>query len=169
MKWPLRLMLMLVVLLLVAGIAGIIFLVRARMDTNEYLFQVDAILAAARVANGGEALEDPARAVIAEYGGRRSLIVPGNYQALASYLKRDPAHPLLASIREEEALKITFCAGATLLAVPEGDSMDQVLVRLITGNRTLTMHLRGGNLWINLLACAMEGTYHDENLSLSLP
>ncbi len=166
MKWPLRLVVILAAVLLLAGIAGMVFLVNSRMETNEYLFQVDAVLSAARVANGGEALTEESRAVIAEYEGQRYVIVPGNYTALASYLHRDPARPLLVSLKEEEALRITFCGEAMLLAVPADSSGDRVILRFTSGGKTLTMHLRGGNLWPNLLACCTVGSYHDQNIPL---
>ena len=166
MSWKIKTLLFLVILLLILGTAGMIYLIRARMQGTEYQFQVDAVLAAARAANGGEALPDPDRAVIASWEGRRTVIAPGNYQALSSYLRRDAAMPLLARVDPEGALKIVCCSEAELLARPTDGTGDRVLVRLTTQGRTFTMHIKGGNLWQNLLACCTEGTYHDQNLSL---
>ena len=94
------------------------------------------------------------------------MVAPGNYQALSSYLRRDAAMPLFARIDEAKALKIVCCAEAEMLIAPTDDTGDRVLVRLTTQGRSFTMHLRGGNLWQSLLACCLEGTYHDKNLPL---
>lgn len=166
MSWKIKTLLFLVILLLILGTAGMIYLIRARMQGTEYQFQVDAVLAAARAANGGEALTDPDRAVIASWEGRRAVISPGNYQALSSYLRREAAMPLLARMDPEGALKIVCCREAELLARPADETGDRVLVRLTTQGQTFTMHIKGGNLWQNLLACCTEGTYHDRNLPL---
>lgn len=166
MNWKMKALVWMTVLLLALGAAGMIYLIRARMQGTEYQFQVDAVLAAAQAANGGEALTDPDRAVIASWEGMRAVISPGNYQALSSYLRRDAAMPLLARLDPEGALKIVCCNEAELLARPTDETGDRVLVRLTTQGRTFTMHIKGGNLWVNLLACCTEGTYHHRNLPL---
>ena len=166
MKWKGKLAILLAVILLVGGIVGMVYMLRARTQSNEYQFQIDAILAACTVANGGETLTDPDRAVIAEYDGKKAVIAPGNYQALSSYLRKDAAMPFFARIDRGAALKITFCDEAVLYAVPADASMDKVLVRLETRGQVFTMHIRGGNLWPSLTACCLEGTYHDRNLPL---
>ena len=74
-----KILVILTVLLLVAGIALLVFSIHTRLTTSEYQFQVDAVLAAASVANQGEPLTDPDKAVISEYNGKQTVIVPGNY------------------------------------------------------------------------------------------
>ena len=166
MKWRIRILLIVTAVLLVAGIVFMSYLLRSRNQANEYQFQIDANLAAASVANSSEPLTDPAKAVIAEYEGRRTVVVPGNYLALSSYLRKDAVMPFLARVDKNRALKITFCEAATLYAVPVDASGDKVIIQLETQGRSFTMHIRGGNLWTNLLACCMDGTYHDQNLPL---
>ena len=156
-----------VVVLLIAGVLFMGYLLRARSQANEYLFQVDAVLSACEVANGGELLADPDRAVIAEYEGKKAVVAPGNYLALSYYLRKDAVMPFLLRIDRGKALKLTFCDEAVLYAVPADDSGDRVLLCLETGGRTMNIHIRGGNLWRNLLACCMTGTYHDDNLPLN--
>ena len=155
------------VVMLVGGIVFIGYLLRARTQANEYLFQVDAVLSACMVVNQGEPLTDADKAVIAEYDGQKAVVVPDNYAALSSYLRKDAVMPLLLQIDRSKALKITFCGQAVLYAVPADDTGDKVLLCLETGGQTLSMHIRGGNLWINLVACCMTGTYHDKNIPLN--
>ena len=96
------------IVLLVGGIVFIGYLLRARTQANEYLFQVDAVLSACMVANQGEPLTDADKAVIAEYDGQKAVVVPGNYAALSSYLRKDAVMPLLLQIdrrrRPQDAL-----------------------------------------------------------------
>ena len=62
-----RVMVVFVIVLLVAGIAFLIFSVHSRLNGTEYQFQVDAVLSAASIANGEDPLTaDPDKAVIAE-------------------------------------------------------------------------------------------------------
>ena len=144
-------------LLLIAGIGFLVFFIHARMTATEYLFQVDAVLSAASVVNQDQPLTDSDKAVISEYEGQRYVIVPGNYLALSSYLRKDASMPLFLNIDREKALKIT----------PEQDSGDVVLIRLEAGNRVFQMRTDGGNQWSSLLAVCTRGTYHDENIPLN--
>ena len=154
------------ILMLIFGVVFIGYLLRARTQANEYQFQVDAVLSACEIANQGEPLADPDRAVIAEYDGHIAAVVPGNYLALSSYLRKDAIMPFLFTMDRSKALKLTFCGEAVLYASPVDDSGDKVLVCLETQGQTLNMHIRGGNLWPNLLACCLTGTYHDQNIPL---
>ena len=162
MKWG-KIFIALTIVVLIFGISLFVFSVRARMTGMEYQFQVDAVLSAAGIANNGEMLTDPEKAVIAEYEGRKTVIAPGNYTALSSYLRKDAAMPLWIHIDESEALKITVCNEAVFLAAPEDEKGDVVLIRLTTGDQTFSMRTDGGNQWSNLLKCCMEGTHHDQN------
>lgn len=166
MKWYLKCLVFLVIFLLLAGVGSIVYFLRARMQGTEYQFQVDAILAAAQVANQGKATTDADKAVIAEYEGKRYVIAPGNYLALSSYVRKDAAMPLIPRLDEKNALRITFCGEAEMLAAPADASGDRVLVRLKSMGQTFHMHIRGGNLWPSLVACCTKGTYHDLNVPL---
>ena len=165
MKWGKRILIVFPILLLVAGIVLMGYLVSARRQSVEYQFQVDAILGACSVANGGEAVTDPERCVTAEYQDRRTVVVPGNYLALSTFLRRDAMMPFYAKMDRTEALKLTFCGQAELYAMPQRKG-ERVLIELNTGDARFLIQARGGNLWKSLLACCMEGTYHDENIPL---
>ena len=162
-----RILIVFTVLLLVGGIAFLIFSVNARLTGNEYQFQVDAVLAAATIANGEDPLTtDPDKAVIAEYDGKRAVVVPGNYTALSSWLRKDAASLAFLSVDHEKALKLTICNEAVLYAVPDKGSEDVVLIELNTMGKTFRIRTDGGNQWQSLLTCCMKGTYHDENIPL---
>ena len=154
----------LMIVLLLAGIGGMVFAVSSRMQTNEYLFRIEASFSAAAVANGGEPLTDPAVSVVSEWEQKRWTVVPGNYKALLAWLKREPGHPLFFSMDTGRALKLVFCDSDVLYAAPANDTGEQVLIRLETGGQVFTMRIHGGKLWDSLLAAATEGTYHDDNL-----
>ena len=161
-----RILAILTVLLLVFGIGFMTFFVYGRMKTSEYQFQVDAVLSAAAVANQGEPLTDPDKAVLAEYEGKTAVIVPGNYTALSSYLRKDAATLPFLRMDTSGALKITVCGEAIFTAVPADESGDVVLIRLETGGKVFRMRTDGGNQWASLIRCCMEGTYHDDNISM---
>ena len=161
-----RILIIVTALLLVFGIGFMIFSVHSRLTAAEYQFQVDAILAAATVANREEPLTDSDKAVIAEYEGQRTVIVPGNYTALSAFLRKDAAMPLFLQIDPEKALKITVCDDAVFLAAPADDSGDIVVVQLETGGKTFRIRTDGGNQWTSLLTVCTKGTYHDDNLPL---
>lgn len=155
-----------VVALLLFGIVFMAYLWRARTVGNEYQFQVDAILAAARVANENQTVTEEDKAVIAEYEGKRAVIAPGNYTALSAYLRKDAAMPPFSRIETKNALKITFCGQAVLYAQPVNAGGDRALVHLTSRGTTYRMHIRGGNVWQDLLRCCTQGTYHDNNIPL---
>lgn len=162
-----RILLVFTAVLLVFGIVFLVYSVHARLTVSEYLFQVDAVLSAAAVANREEPLTESDKAVIAEYGGQRNVIVPGNYNALSFYLRKDAAMPPFMHIDREKALRITVCDEAVFYIVPEKENEDIVLVRLETGGKTFQMRTDGGNQWTSLLAVCSKGTYHDDNIPLN--
>lgn len=162
-----RILIVFTVLILVFGIAFLIFSVNSRLRGTEYQFQVDAILTAASIANEEDPLTtDPAISVTAEYEGRKAVVVPGNYIALSSYLRKDAASMLFFSMDREHALKLTVCDIATLFIAPQNGSEDVVLVELKTKDQTFRMRTDGGNQWKAILDCCMKGTYHDDNIPL---
>ena len=152
---------------LLLGTGFLIFTVWSRHRSMEYQFQVEAVLNAASIANQQDPQEtDPEKSVIAEYDGKRTVVVPGNYRALSSYLRKDAASLLFFFMNREKALKLTVCGEAVLTIAPQTDSGDVVLIEMTTLGQTFHMRADGGNLWTNLLACSMKGTYHDENIPL---
>ena len=162
-----RILIIFTVVLLLFGIAFLIFSIHSRLQGTEYQFQVDAVLTAASIANGEDPLTiDPALSVTAEYEGRKTVVVPGNYTALSSYLRKDAASMLFFSMDREKALKLTVCDIATLFIAPQNGSEDIVLVEFKTKDQTFHMRTDGGNQWKNILACCMKGTYHDDNIPL---
>ncbi len=162
-----RILVIFTIALLVFGIAFLIFSIHSRLKGTEYQFQVDAVLTAASIANEEDPLTvDPSLSVTAEYEGRKAVVVPGNYMALSSYLRKDAASMLFFSMDREKALKLTVCDIATIYIAPQNESGDVVLIELVTKNQVYHMRADGGNQWDNLLACCMKGTYHDDNISL---
>ncbi len=166
MKWVTRAITIAAILVLILGTAGIIYAVRARMVSAEYQFQVDAVLAAAAVANEGKETTEADRAVVAEYQGKRAVVVPGNYKALSYYLRMDAMMPPWGNVKEDQCLKITVCGEDDIFVMPAKGSADIILIRMTTGGKTFSMRARGGNLWTSLLSCAINGTYHDSNIPL---
>ena len=162
-----RLFVIITVLLLVFGVGFLIFSIHARMTAAEYMFQVDAVLSAASIVNQDQPLTDSDKAVISEYEGHRNVIVPGNYLALSSYLRKDAAMPLFLNIDREKAMKIVVCDESVFYLVPEENNGDVVLIRLEAGNKVFQMRTDGGNQWDNLLAVCTKGTYHDDNIPLN--
>ena len=119
------------------------------------------------IANGEDPLTtDPEKSVIAEYGGQRAVVVPGNYQALSSYLRKDAVCMLFGSVNKENALKLTVCGEAVLWLAPADDSGDVVLVELTAMGQHFLTRTDGGNQWNSLLNCCMKGTYHDASIPL---
>ena len=161
-----KILLIVVIALLLFGIVFLIFSIHSRLTTSEYQFQVDAVLSAAMVQNQGEPLTEPDKAVIAEYEGRRFVVVPGNYKSLSFYLRKDAAMPPFLRIDREKAVKITVCNDAIFYAVPADDTGDLVLIRLETGGKVFQMRTDGGNQWTNILNICTDGTYHDQNIPL---
>ena len=162
-----RILIIFTVLMLACGIAFLVFSINTRLRGTEYQFQVDAILTAASIANGEDPLTtDPALSLTAEYEGRKTVVVPENYLALSSYLKKDAASMLFSAVNRENALKLTVCDIATLWLSPKNGSEDIVFVDLVTKDQTFHVRTDGGNQWEAILKCCMKGTYHDDNIPL---
>ena len=156
-----RILVILTVLLLVAAIGFIVYAVHSRTAIPNYQFQVDAVLSAASIANEDNPLTTESnKCVIAEYEGRRAVVVPDNYLSLSSYLKKDAACPLFVSVNK------SVCDIAVFYIMPEGDSTDVVLVEMDSSGKHFGMRIDGGNLWPNLLESCMKGTYHGQNIPL---
>ena len=64
-------------------------------------------------------------------------------------------------------LEITVCGAARLLIEPDADSVDGALIAFTADSgRRFTMHVRGGNIWKQLVEYATVG--HGERLNLPL-
>ena len=162
-----RILVIFTIVFMVFGIGFLAFSIYSSRTGTEYQFQVDAVLAAATIANDEDPLTtDPDRAVIAEYEGRRAVVVPNNYMALSSYLRKSSACMLFFSVNREKAIKLTVCNEAVFYIVPQEGSEDVVYVEFSTMGQTFHMRTHGGNQWKNLLDCCMKGTYHDGNIPL---
>ena len=111
-------------------------------------------------------LPDLSKAIVAEYKGTRTFIVPGNYRALLYYLELDPAMTLFRRPKRSEAIRIDICGIATVYAAPLNASGERVLVELQVDGKTFVMQVHGYEHWEKLLACCTKGTYHDENVPL---
>ncbi|MBR4210721.1 MAG: hypothetical protein IKQ96_11005 [Lachnospiraceae bacterium] len=126
--------------------------------------------AAGAAVDGAEATEfvlpDLSKAIVAEYKGTRTFIVPGNYRALLYYLELDPAMTLFRRPKRSEAIRIDICGIATVYAAPLNASGERVLVELQVDGKTFVMQVHGYEHWEKLLACCTKGTYHDENVPL---
>ena len=163
-----RIVIIFVVLLLVGGIAFMIYSINSRLQTQEYMFQIDAVFTAAEIASGEDPLTtDPGKAVTAEYEGRKVVVVPGNFLALTSYLRKDAAAKLFPSVDKEKALKLTVCDVAEIWVMPKSGDGDVVYIDMNAGGRSFHVRTDGGNQWKQLLACCMTGTYHDSNIPLN--
>ncbi|MBR1813923.1 MAG: hypothetical protein IJ773_08895 [Lachnospiraceae bacterium] len=112
-------------------------------------------------------LPDLSKAIVTEYQGTRTFIVPGNYRALLYYLELDPAMTLFRRPKRSEAIRIDICGIATVYAAPLNASGERVLVELQVDGETFVMQVHGYEHWEKLLACCTTGTYHDENVPLS--
>ena len=167
MRWFSKALVIFAILLLVGGIAFFGYLVHARIQGNEYQFQIDAMLAAAAVANQEQPLTEPDRAVIAAYEGKSFAVHPENYKMLSFYLRKDCAMPPWGNVNPENALEIVFCEEGRILAAPMNETGDQVLIQLETRGKKFTMHIRGGNVWSDLVRCCIQGTYKADNIPLN--
>jgi len=162
-----KFLIILTVLLLVFGVAFLIFSIHSRLQGTEYQFQVDAVLTAASIANEEDPLTtEPDKCVTAEYEGQKAVVVPGNYLALSAWLRKDAASMVFFSMDREKALKLTVCDIAEFRIAPQAESEDVVLVEMVTKDQTFHIRTDGGNQWKSILDCCMKGTYHDENILL---
>jgi hypothetical protein len=163
-----KVLIIIVILVILTGAGFLVFSVYSRLINTEYQFQVDAVLSAAAIANEEDPLTtDPSKCVIAEYEGKRTVIVPGNYTALSSWLRKDSAATLFSGPDKSKALKVTVCDEAVFYISPAKDSVDIAMIELTTMGRTFRIHTKGGNQWTSLLACCTKGTYHDDNIPLN--
>ena len=132
---------------------------------NEYTLQLTAAFNAAALLNGEETYTEPDKAVISACDGQRYVILPENYKALVTLLRKDHAMPPFRRVGQDAPLSITICGCTTLRVAPEDDDNALVSLTTDTGKR-FTMHVRGGNIWKQILEYATVG--HSENRNLAL-
>lgn len=141
------------------------YAVHARYQGNEYVLQLGAAFNAASLLNGEETFTDPDKAVISTYDGQRYVILPENYKAIASLLRKDHAMPLFDRVKADAPLSIAICDCTRIRIEPDGD--DGALVFLGTdGGRSFTMHVRGGNIWKMILEYTTTGHMENRNIPL---
>ena len=165
MTWRLKTVVLLVLVIFVTTCLWLGYAVHARYQGNEYVMELGIAFNAAALLNGEETYTDPDRAVVSAYEGQQYVILPENYKALVFLLRKDHAMPLFRRVREDAPLSITICDCTALRVEPESD--DGALVSLTTdAGKRFTMHVRGGNIWKQILEYATIG--HSENRNLAL-
>lgn len=163
MKWYVKALIIAAVTTLVIYIGGMIYVVRAKYSMNDYVVHLGAAFNAATIVNATETYTDPDRAVIADFDGRSAVIVPENYKALQSYLRRDHAMPPIAFINKEKSLHIAICGESHLYIQSDKDGQG-ALVRFESSGEKYTMHVTGGDLFDKILTVSLDGTNKHPNL-----
>ena len=75
--------------------------------------------------------------------------------------------PVFRRIRGDAPLSICICDGARLLIEPDRDSVDGALISFTTdAGKRYTMHVRGGNIWKQIVEYATVGHSQRQNLPL---
>lgn len=165
MSWRLKTVVILTLCIFVATCAWMGYVVYARYQGNEYVMRLGTAFNAAALVNGEETYTDPDRAVISACDGRRYVIPPENYKAVSFLLRKDHVMPPFRRVGEDAPLSITICDSAILRVQPDGD--DGALVSMTTdAGKRLTMHVRGGNIWKQILEYATVGHASSPNIPL---
>ena len=165
MKWYWKGMIFITAAVLAFMIGGMVYLVKARYAMNDYVVQLGHSFNAAMLVNAEETFTEEEKAVIAEYQGERAVIVPENYKALQSYLRRDSAMPLISLFRRGEALHISFCGENHLYVQGDRDGQGAKIL-FECGKKTFRMHVSGGDLWQKIVDLSMKGWGQTPNLPL---
>ena len=167
MGWKLRILAFLAFGMFLVGCVWIGYVVVARYQGNGYLMEMTASFNAAALVNGEETYTEPDKAVISTYEGQRYVILPDNYKAIVSLLRKDHAMPLLRRVGKDAPLSISICDGAQLRIEPDRDSVDGALISFVADSgKHFTMHVRGGNIWKQLIEYATVGHGEKKNLPL---
>ncbi len=164
-KWFSRVLVISAVAALLAVIVGMVYVVRAKYSMNEYSLQLGAAFNAATIVNASQTHTDEAQAVIARYQGQSSVIVPENYKALQSYLRREHAMPFYVAVKTEDALHLSFCGQSHLYAVGDRDGQG-AMIRFESAGESFVMHVNGGDLWDKIVQICMDGTAKEPNIAL---
>lgn len=167
MGWKMKTIVFLAVAMFLIGCVWLGYVVYARSQGNEYAVQVAASFNAAALVNGDETYVEPDRAVICTYEGKRYVILPDNYKAVVSLLRKDYVMPMFRRVGKDAPLLITICGGAQLRIEPDKNSDDGALISFTADNgKHFTMHVRGGNIWKQLLEYTTVGHSDRRNLQL---
>lgn len=165
MGWKSKAIVSLALVIFVATCLWLGYAVRARYQGNEYVLQLAAAFNAASLLNGEETYTDPDRAAVSTHEGQRYVILPENYKAVSFLLRKDHVMPLFRRVGADAPLTISICGCTGIRVEPDGD--DGALVCLVTdAGKTFTMHVRGGNIWKQILEYATTG--HSENRNIAL-
>ena len=168
MGWKLKTGAFLAFVMFMIGCAWLGFSVYARYQGNEYLIQVTAAFNAAALVNGEETYTDADRSVISTCEGQSYVILPDNYKAIVSLLRKDHVMSPFRRVRADAPLSIVICGDSRLRIEPDRDSTDGALICLTTdAGRSFTMHVRGGNIWGQILQYATIGYSNRLNLPIS--
>lgn len=165
MKWIWKIVTCLAVLTLVFVIGGFGYVIKAKYTMNEYVLQLGAAFNAATIVNAEETHTDASAAVIASYQGKQAVMVPENYKALQSYLRRDYAMPLYARIERENALHISICGQSHLYIVSDRDGQGATILMESAG-KSFKMHVTGGDLWDKIVEICMNGRSKYPNIPM---
>ncbi len=167
MGWGLRILVSIAIVVFLVGCVWLGYALYAGNQGNEYVVQVTAAFNAAALVNGEETCTEADRAVISAYEGRRYVILPENYKAIVSLLRKDHAMPMFRRVREDAPLSIAICACAELKIEPDEGSVDGTLISFTTDTgKRYTMHIRGGNIWKQLIDYTTTGRPDRRNLPL---
>ncbi len=167
MGWRLKIIVLFALAFFLFGCLWLGFSVYARYQGNDYLMQVTAAFNAAALVNGEETYTEPDKAVISAFEGKRYVVLPENYKAIVSLLRKDHVMPVFRRVGKDAPLSIDICGGARLRIEPDRDSVDGALVSFAAdGGKRYTMHVRGGNIWEQLVRYATVG--HSQYLNLPL-
>ena len=165
MGWKSKTVVFLTLAVFVATCLWLGYAVYARYQGNEYVLQLAAAFNAASLLNGQETYTDPDRAAISTHEGQQYVILPENYKALSFLLRKDHAMPLFDRVKADAPLSIAICDCTRIRVGPDGE--DGALVSLVTdGGRAFTMHVRGGNIWKQILEYATTGHMENRNIAL---
>ena len=167
MSWKSKAVVFIVIVVFLFTCLGLAYAVYARYQGNDYLIQVTAAFNAASLLNGEETYTDPENAVISTYEGQQYVILPENYKAIVSLLRKDYVMSMFRRVGKNAPLSISICNSATLQIVPDEGSVDGALIFFQSaGGRSYTMHVRGGNIWKQLIEYATVGHSQNKNLLL---
>lgn len=146
-------------------IGGMVYVVKAKYALNDYTLQVGLSFNAAMMVNASETMTDEDSAVIAEYDGKRVIIVPENYKAVQTCLLRQAAMPLFGRVRHEGALHISLCGEAEVYIQPDSDG-EGFTAEWISAGKRFVMHTAGGGHWQRMLTLCFEGSSRMPNIEL---
>ena len=167
MGWKGKLVVLLALVILICGILWLGFAVYARYQDNDYRIDMAAAFNAALLVNGDQTYTDPERAVICTYEGQRYVVLPDNYKAVVSLLRKDNAMPLFRRVGKDAPISIAICDSARMQIEPDRDSVDGALIAFITtGGKRYTMHVHGGNIWKQIVEYTTAGPIRSRNLPL---